>query len=76
MTHVDTLLDMAEGNGMNVEIKTIGLVFKHNNSEFRLQMPFLIVILLGNDILKLKFMRLLIAQIVCMMNEIIIMEAH
>ena len=32
--NVDMLLDMAEGNGMNVGVKREGLVFKHNNSEF------------------------------------------
>ena len=32
--NVDALLDMAEGNGMNVGVKREGLVFKHNNSEF------------------------------------------
>lgn len=32
--NVDILLDMAEGNGMNVGVKREGLVFKHNNSEF------------------------------------------
>ena len=32
--NVDVLLDMAEGNGMNVGVKREGLVFKHNNSEF------------------------------------------
>lgn len=34
ITNTDKLLDMAEGDGMNVDVKREGLVFKHNTSDF------------------------------------------
>lgn len=34
ISNVDTLLDMAEGDGMNKGVKREGLVFKHNTSDF------------------------------------------
>ena len=34
ITNIDRLLDMSEGDGMNVDVKREGLVFKHNASDF------------------------------------------